>query len=278
MSFDAQTSGTDRMMWVIHIWPSLEVEAQSWAWTPALHASYLRVVRFIAVSAASCLLDGDTITTEDDIDLDFVTLNVRCEGTTVYITITDFAGSDNPDPNGGTYAPQPHPADGLVVRLSGSGKSFRLAVFYGTFPQFPETNILNSYIPVYINDPIYRDSAGPRAELRPSPTNTGSNPHYMPLVGKSSALLGFGPENRTNGRDFSIYPFVHDETPDAVFTPSGRAILRTTCGDPAQTKGKVLPFSTGIMEPRTCRLSALPEMLLKVRQRIPRDDYNPTSH
>jgi hypothetical protein len=74
-----------------------------------------------------------------------VAFGVRRAGASVVVTVSAFAAPepprpDDPGPDGGCR--QPSAADGLVLGLRGSGRSFYLAVFHGYMPAIPAENLL----------------------------------------------------------------------------------------------------------------------------------------
>ena len=141
MAYATKPAGADPLAHTIYVWPSQELIARSWAWPEAQHAAYEHAASEVGREVAVRVLGGIAVS-EQSIELNlgagWVSFTVRVFETSIFVSITAFEGSDGPDspgPNGGCE--QPRSADGLILGLRGTGKSFVLVTFYGYLPPLP---------------------------------------------------------------------------------------------------------------------------------------------
>src|SRR5262245_16297537 len=136
MAYGAETAGARALAHTIYVRPSRELIAQSWQWPASWHDSFEQTMSELALAAVTCILEGIPVT-EQPITLQLADVSVafrmQHEGLRTYIAVLEFTGPeigpDAPGPNGGCQ--QPRPADGLVLGLRGSGRTFQLVVFQG---------------------------------------------------------------------------------------------------------------------------------------------------
>jgi hypothetical protein len=146
MVFDAEAAGAKARSHTIYVWPSNELIAQSWHWPASWHEAFEFATGRIGLAVAVCLLDGRPFARRRvtlDLSLGSVTFSVRRAGTSIVVTVSAFTGPEPPRPEGpdGGHR-QPRAADGLVLGLRGSGRSYYLAVFHGHMPAVPAENRL----------------------------------------------------------------------------------------------------------------------------------------
>jgi hypothetical protein len=126
----------------IYVWPSRELIARSWDWPEAWHAAFGEAAEQLAGLVATPVLGGLSVTGKAvarQLRAGWVSFRVKCSGTRIYIAVLDFKGPHAPGPDGGTRK-QLYPADGFVLGLRGSGKSFTIVTFYGPLPPVPVEN------------------------------------------------------------------------------------------------------------------------------------------
>jgi hypothetical protein len=141
MAYATKPAGADPLAHTIYVWPSQQLIARSWAWPEAWHAAYEHAASEVGRDVAVRVLGG-LAAREQSIELKlgvaWVSFTVRVFETSIFVSITAFDGPDGPDspgPNGGRE--QPRSADGLILGLRGTGKSFVLVTFYGYLPPLP---------------------------------------------------------------------------------------------------------------------------------------------
>jgi hypothetical protein len=133
----------------IYIWPSRELAARSLAWPESWHRAFEQATSQLSGLIASCVLGGLPVTQQPlamELPVGCIGFSVRCLRTSIYITVSEFEGSedpgpDYPEPSNGTRR-QPCPADGLILGLRGTGKSFTVVTFYGPLPPIPAGHCL----------------------------------------------------------------------------------------------------------------------------------------
>ena len=144
MAYGAEPAGADPLAHTIYVWPSRELIARSWHWPESWHAAFEQAASQIACVVASYVLGGLPVTPQPitiELPVGCIRFGVKCWGTSIYIAISEFGGPENPGPdapgpNGGTRR-QPTPADGLILGMRGTGKSFTVVPFYGPLPPIP---------------------------------------------------------------------------------------------------------------------------------------------
>lgn len=275
--FDAQGHETSRSMWMIHIWPSRAVEAQSWTWTRRQRDIYQRVVRRLSMLVSCYLIGIEPAASDDDDDLACVEVEVRCRGTSLHITIVEFTGTDGPGPGDGTHAPQPHPVSGLVLSLGGSGRLFRLSVICGDYPVMPDINTFNSYDGLNVFEIVDGRPIIANAQLRITANTRVSNIHYLPLAGPSRAILEFGPKTREKASITPSYASLCHQLPAC---PDG---VRFASGDAAPGTGSLARFSvgkpdTGKTNAKNLDLKTFRENYWQLRPHVFGYDDNPIRH
>ena len=141
MAYATKPPGADPLAHTIYVWPSQQLIARSWAWPEAWHAAYEHAASEVGRDVAVRVLGGLAVR-EQSIELKlgvaWVSFTVRVSETSIFVSITAFEGPDGPNspgPNGGCE--QPRSADGLILGLRGTGKSFVLVTFYGYLPPLP---------------------------------------------------------------------------------------------------------------------------------------------
>jgi hypothetical protein len=142
MAYGAEPAGAVALAHTIYVRPSREIISQSWQWPASWHEAFEQTMAQIALAAVTCILEGLPVT-ERLIALQLtdacVAFRIERKGSRTYIAVLTFTGPENgpdaPGPNGGCQ--QPRPADGLVLGLRGSGRTFQLVVFQGHMPAIP---------------------------------------------------------------------------------------------------------------------------------------------
>jgi hypothetical protein len=147
MADGAETVGGACLAHTIYIWPSRALVARSWDWPEAWHEAFAQAASQLGGLVATYVLGGLPVVQQSisvELRAGCVSFSVECRGTSIYIAVSDFEGPDEPGPdapgpNGGTRR-QPYAADGLVLGLRGTGKSFTVVTFYGPLPPIPAGN------------------------------------------------------------------------------------------------------------------------------------------
>ena len=126
---------------MIHVWPTDELIAESWGWPESWHTAYAQIAWTLGLAAATQVVDGgsfDGQTGEFGPPIGCVRFTISQIGTTVHITISDFAGpqAPPPPPNGG-IGQQPTTIGGLVLGLREANGYFHVVVFHGPAPEIP---------------------------------------------------------------------------------------------------------------------------------------------
>jgi hypothetical protein len=142
MACGAEIAGARALAHTIYVRPSRELIAQSWQWPASWHEAFEQTMAQIALATVTCILEGLPVT-ERLIALQLtdacVAFRIERTASRTYIAVLMFTGPGNgpdaPGPNGGCQ--QPRPADGLVLGLRGSGRTFQLVVFQGYMPAIP---------------------------------------------------------------------------------------------------------------------------------------------
>ena len=144
MAIDAGSAATGRLRYTIHVRPSRALVDASWRWSTEQHAAFAQVAGDLSCAAAFCVIEGAPVCEEEiarRLAIDGVQFCVTCSQSSIFIFVTDFTGPDSPGPYGpGGGTQQPHSAEGLVLGLRGSGKSFHLVVFQGHMLPMPVEN------------------------------------------------------------------------------------------------------------------------------------------
>jgi hypothetical protein len=124
---------------MIHVWPTAELIAESWGWPESWHTAYAQIAWTLGLAAATQVLEGgsfDGQTSEFCPPIGCVRFTIAQAGTTIHITISDFAGPHAPGPNGG-IGQQPTTIGGLVLGLREANGYFHVVVFHGAAPEVP---------------------------------------------------------------------------------------------------------------------------------------------
>ena len=135
---------------MIHVWPTDELIAKSWGWPESWHTAYAQIAWTLGLAAATQVVDGgsfDGQTGEFGPPIGCVRFTISQAGTTVHITISDFAGpqAPPPPPNGG-IGQQPTTIGGLVLGLREANGYFHVVVFHGATPEIPASGTTSTDI------------------------------------------------------------------------------------------------------------------------------------
>jgi hypothetical protein len=144
MAYGAEPVRGDCLTHTIYIWPSRELVAGSSYWPESWHEAFEQATSQLGCVVASYVLGGLPVTQQPitmELPVGSIRFSVRCRDTSIDIAVSEFEGPedpgpDAPGPNGGTRR-QPSPADGLILGLRGTGKSFTVVTFYGPLPPIP---------------------------------------------------------------------------------------------------------------------------------------------
>jgi len=144
MAYGAEPVRGDCLTHTIYIWPSRQLVAGSSYWPQSWHEAFEQAASQLGSVVASYVLGGLPVTRQPitmELPVGCIRFSVKCRGTSIYIAVSDFEGPedpgpDAPGPNGGTRR-RSSPADGLILGLRGTGKSFTVVTFYGPLPPIP---------------------------------------------------------------------------------------------------------------------------------------------
>lgn len=184
---DKKAVGGGCLTHTLYVWPDREVIADSVYWPLAWHLAFDKAARQLGERVACCVLGGLPICPEPiSIELlpsGWLEFSVHVSGTSIDVVIWTFEGPDGPEPD----APGPNggvrrsTADGLVLGLRGTGKSFSITTFYdGPVPRIPVGHVVE--VRVLALRPCARNAGTGEGEQRRRATR-------LPALGKTTSWV-----------------------------------------------------------------------------------------